>query len=99
MNQIDVTADENNLEDVVGAWQRALAQKGLTAGRFYSIYNEDVAVPIVDEAVRERFERKVWTTSQESSFIILLRKKQTANRISQSKLNYLPWARDAGGDF
>jgi len=45
-------------EAVVAAWQRALAQKGLTAGRFYAIYNEDVAVPIDDETVRKRFETK-----------------------------------------
>jgi len=58
LNQIDTAAQEDNPEAVVAAWQRALAAKGLTAGRFYSIYNQDVAVPIVDEAVRERFERK-----------------------------------------
>ena len=58
LNQIDTAAQEDNPEAVVAAWQRALAAKGLTAGRFYSIYNEDVAVPIVDEAVRQRFEKK-----------------------------------------
>ncbi|NOQ87322.1 MAG: dynamin family protein [Gammaproteobacteria bacterium] len=58
LNQIDTAAQEDNPEAVVAAWQRALAAKGLTAGRFYSIYNEDVAVPIEDEAVRKRFERK-----------------------------------------
>ena len=58
LNQIDTAAQEDNPEAVVAAWQRALAAKGLTAGRFYSIYNQDVAVPISNEAVRERFERK-----------------------------------------
>lgn len=58
LNQIDTAAHEDNPEAVVAAWQRALAAKGLTAGRFYSIYNEDVAVPIEDEAVRQRFEKK-----------------------------------------
>ncbi len=58
LNQIDTAAQEDNPEAVVAAWQRALAAKGLTAGRFYSIYNQDVAVPIEDEAVRKRFERK-----------------------------------------
>jgi hypothetical protein len=42
----------------VAAWQRALAEKGLTAGRFYAIYNPDVAVPIEDPARRARFETK-----------------------------------------
>ena len=58
LNQIDTCAHEDNPEAVVAAWQRALAAKGLTAGRFYTIYNKDVAVPIEDEAVRHRFEVK-----------------------------------------
>lgn len=58
LNQIDTAAREDNPEEVFGAWQRALAQKGLTAGRFYTIYNPDAAVPIVDENLRRRFESK-----------------------------------------
>ncbi len=58
LNQMDTAAKEDNPEDVVAAWQRALAQKGLTAGRFYAVYNEEVAVPIDDETVRKRFESK-----------------------------------------
>ncbi len=58
LNQIDTAAGEDNPEAVVAAWQRALAQKGLTAGRFYAIYNEEVSVPIDDETVRKRFQSK-----------------------------------------
>lgn len=58
LNQIDTTAREDNPEEVFGAWQRALAQKGLTAGRFYTIYNPDAAVPIEEESLRRRFESK-----------------------------------------
>jgi GTPase SAR1 family protein len=58
LNQMDTTAREDNPEEVVGAWQRALAQEGLTAGRFYCIYNPEVAVPIEDEARRHRYESK-----------------------------------------
>ena len=58
LNQIDVTAKEDNPEQVFAAWQRALAEHGLTAGQYFSIYNPDVAVPIEDEATRDRFERK-----------------------------------------
>ena len=58
LNQLDTAAREDNPEEVIGAWQRALAQEGLTAGRFYSIYNPDAAVPIDDQAIRNRFERK-----------------------------------------
>ena len=58
LNQIDTAAKEDNSEAVVGAWQRAIAQAGLTAGKFYTIYNEAAAVPIEDVALRERFQRK-----------------------------------------
>lgn len=58
LNQIDSAAREDNTEEIVGAWQRALSQKGLTAGRFYTIYNKDIALPIEDEKLRERFESK-----------------------------------------
>ncbi len=58
LNQMDTAAREDNPEEVVGAWQRALAQAGLTAGRFFTIYNEGAAVPIEDGALRERFSAK-----------------------------------------
>jgi hypothetical protein len=58
LNQMDTTAREDNPEEVIGAWQRALAQEGLTAGRFYNIYNPDVAVTIADDAIRRRYESK-----------------------------------------
>lgn len=58
LNQIDTTAQEDNPEEVFAAWQRALAQYGMTAGRCYTIYNPDVAIPIEDPNVRARFESK-----------------------------------------
>ncbi|MET0024458.1 MAG: dynamin family protein [Sedimenticola sp.] len=58
LNQIDTTAREDNPEEVVAAWQRALGERGLTAGRFYTVYNPDAAVPIEDDNRRERFEGK-----------------------------------------
>ncbi|MFM2042921.1 MAG: hypothetical protein RLY86_1497 [Pseudomonadota bacterium] len=51
LNQIDSTAREDNLEEVVGAWQRALASVGITGGRFYSMYSERAAG---DAAVQPR---------------------------------------------
>lgn len=66
LNQIDTTAREDNPEEVVGAWQRALAREGLTAGKFYCIYNEDAAVPIENPAVKRRFE---WKRDQDLSDI------------------------------
>jgi hypothetical protein len=58
LNQIDNAAREDNPEEVVAAWQRALAQKGLTAGRFYRIYDPGAAVPIENQHLRQRFEAK-----------------------------------------
>ncbi len=58
LNQIDTTAREDNPEEVVGAWQRAIAREGLTAGRFYCIYDPEASVPIDNEALRRRFEWK-----------------------------------------
>jgi len=58
LNQIDTTAREDNPEQVFAAWQRALAQHGLTAGRCYSIYDTGAAVPIDDPQKRARFETK-----------------------------------------
>jgi hypothetical protein len=66
LNQIDTTAREDNPEQVVGAWQRAVAREGLTAGRFYSIYDSEAAVPIEDDALRRRFE---WKRDQDLSEI------------------------------
>jgi GTPase SAR1 family protein len=59
LNQIDVTAREDNLEEVVAAWQRSLAQAGLTAGRFYRIYDPTIAMPINDPVVKQRYETKL----------------------------------------
>lgn len=58
LNQMDAAAIEDNPEDVVAAWQRALAAEGLTAGRFYRIYNEEVAAPMQDEVRQARFKAK-----------------------------------------
>jgi len=58
LNQMDIAAREDNPEEVVGAWQRALAQQGLTAGKFYRIYSPSAAVPIADESLKQRFEAK-----------------------------------------
>ncbi len=58
LNQLDSAAGEDNPEDVVAAWLRAMGEAGLTAGRFYTIYNPDAATPISDQHRRERFEKK-----------------------------------------
>lgn len=58
LNQLDTTAGEDNPEDVVAAWQRAIGEEGLTAGRFYTIYNPDAAIPIEDPVKRARYEKK-----------------------------------------
>ena len=58
LNQIDTTAAEDNAEEVVAAWQRALASAGLVSGRFYTTYNEEAAVKIENMALQERYQNK-----------------------------------------
>ncbi len=59
LNQMDSTAKEDNAEQVVAAWQRAIVQTGLSTGRFYCIYNEKAAQPIEDEHLRQRYQEKL----------------------------------------
>lgn len=98
LNQIDTTAREDNAEDVVGAWQRALAQQGLSTGRFYCIYNPDAAVHIEDEALSRRFEHKrdqdlgeihqrMEQVSVERAYRIIASLDQAAQRIEEQ---YIP---------
>jgi GTPase SAR1 family protein len=58
LNQIDTAASDNNLEEVVAAWRSALVQAGLSAGRFYVHYNDQVAQPIENKDVWNAFKRK-----------------------------------------
>jgi len=58
LNQIDTSAKDDNLEDVISSWQRALANEGLISGNFYTIYNEQAANSIDDEAIAKRLKAK-----------------------------------------
>jgi len=58
LNQIDTSANDDNMEDIVAAWQKALVQNGMSTGRFYVIYNERLATPVEDKAVWERYQNK-----------------------------------------
>ncbi|BCD68125.1 dynamin family protein [Nitratiruptor sp. YY09-18] len=57
LNQIDTCSKEDNLEEIIGAWQRALSQKGIVSGKFYAIYNE-TAASIENPALQERLKKK-----------------------------------------
>ena len=58
LNQIDTSANDDNMEDIVSAWQKALVQNGLSSGRFYVIFNERLASPVEDKVVWERYVNK-----------------------------------------
>lgn len=58
LNQIDTAAQEDNPEEIIGSWQRAISSQGLIGGNFYAIYNEASANDFNDEAKAERFKRK-----------------------------------------
>lgn len=58
LNQIDSSAKEDNLEDIVASWQKALVQSGLGSGDFRVLFNEKLAVPVEDENVWARYVAK-----------------------------------------
>jgi len=58
LNLIDVTAREDNPEDVFASWQRALSQYGMTAGKCYTVYSREVVPSITDQTILTRFESK-----------------------------------------
>lgn len=58
LNQIDSSAREDNLEDIVASWQKALVQNGLSSGAFYVLFNDRLAVPVEDENVWARYVAK-----------------------------------------
>ena len=58
LNQIDTAAQEDNPEEVIGSWQRAISSQGLIGGNFFTIYNEESANDFADPAIEERFKRK-----------------------------------------
>lgn len=55
LNQVDTSAKEDNLEAIVASWHKALVQCGLSTGRFYVMFNTDIAVPVEDEGVWNRY--------------------------------------------
>ncbi len=57
LNQLDTSANEDNPEDVVAAWLRALGEVGMTTGRFFTIFSRS-APTIADQTRRKRFEAK-----------------------------------------
>ncbi|WP_069472055.1 dynamin family protein [Candidatus Marithrix sp. Canyon 246] len=65
LNQMDTTAKDDNPEDVVAAWQAALAEAGLTGKHFYRIYNPDAAIEVEDQNALKRLEKKSQTDMQE----------------------------------
>lgn len=58
LNQIDATAHEDNLEDVMGSWQRAVAAHGLTSGQFFLIYSVAAAGAFENPEQAARYRRK-----------------------------------------
>ena len=106
LNQIDVTAREDNLEEVFAAWQRALAQYGLTAGSAYAIYNEDAAMEFDNEEVQARYQgkreadynaiiRRVEQVGVERAYRIVGMLEQTGQMLKQDVIARLQRFKDA----
>ncbi len=58
LNQIDVTAREDSLAEVVAAWKSAMAEKGLNVTHFYTIFAPDVELKADHEYVKQRLEAR-----------------------------------------
>ncbi len=106
LNQMDSTAKEDNAEQVVAAWQRAIVQTGLSTGRFYCIYNEKVAQPIEDEHLKQRYKEKLdvdlgeikhrmQEVSVERVYRIIGALENTANQIEQLAVPRIKQAMEA----
>jgi hypothetical protein len=105
LNQIDTTAGEDNLEEVVAAWQRAIVQHGLATGRFYCLYNESAGVNIDDPAVEKRItarrdkdleeiKSRMSEVSVERVYRIIGALENMANQIEQQAVPKINQARD-----
>ncbi len=97
LNQIDATWREDNLEEVVSAWQRAVVQHGAATGRFYCMYNHNAAVEITNPDVKARYQqkseqdfseiaRRIDTVGIERNYRIIGALEATANRIENEAL-------------
>lgn len=106
LNQIDSTAKEDNAEQVVAAWQRAVVQTGLSTGRFYCIYNEKIAPEIENEQLRKRYKDKLDIdmgeinhrmdeVSVERVYRIIGALENTANQIEQQAVPKIKEAMDS----
>jgi hypothetical protein len=106
LNQIDTTAGEDNLEEVVAAWQRAIVQHGLSTGRFYCLYNESAGININDPAVEKRItarrdkdleeiESRMAEVSVERVYRIIGALENTANQIESHAIPRINEARDS----
>jgi GTPase Era involved in 16S rRNA processing len=106
LNQIDVAANDDNLEEVFASWKRALSHYGLTAGTSYAIYNEDAAVSFNNDEVRARFEAKrdadfnaiykrIEQVSVERAYRIVGMLEQTAQMLKQDVVTRLQRFKDA----
>jgi ribosome biogenesis GTPase A len=58
LNQIDTTSREDNLEEVIASWQRALAREGLISGNFYAIYSDSAMEHLNDTTLMNRLRSK-----------------------------------------
>lgn len=58
LNQIDVTAREDGLAEVVAAWKSALAEKGLNVTQFYTIFSPNIQLNSDNEYIKNRLEAR-----------------------------------------
>jgi ribosome biogenesis GTPase A len=96
LNQIDTCAKEDNLEEIIGAWQRALSQKGIVSGKFYAIYNESLAKidnPDVEERLKKRKDEDLAQITEKMEKVTIDRAYRIVKNIeakAKEILDYIP---------
>jgi hypothetical protein len=99
LNQLDTSSKEDNPEDVVAAWLRALGEVGMTTGRFYTVFSPS-APRIADDTRRARFEAKRDADLQEiyermdqveveRAYRIIASLRKTANELADDSIRLL----------
>ena len=99
LNQIDATGKEDNLEEVIASWQRALSNEGLISGNFYNIYNEksaaDSGLEVPDRLKKKkdidikRIVDRIETVSIERAYRIVKSVESFAKTIKEEQLPQL----------
>lgn len=79
LNQIDTASNNDNIEEIYGAWQRTVAEAGLTSGDFYMVYSENSAGDNISDRIKERRKRDMAAIHAKINNVSMEREYRIAN--------------------